>query len=71
MELTNVMTPIFEWYVDRSGSKNGYEKDTCLREIGPHAQNMISILNSTTNIIGEEGESGGGGGGAGATYTIT
>ena len=46
-------TPIFEWCVVRCGSKNGYQKDMCLKEIGLHAQNMIIILDSIVNVIGE------------------
>ena len=38
-------------------------KDTCLNEIGLHAQNMIVIVGSIVNIIG-------GGGGRGAFMTI-
>ena len=34
------------------GSKNVHQKDMCLKEIGLHAQNKISILGSTINIIG-------------------
>ena len=45
-------TPIFEWYVVRCGSKNRYQNDLCLKEIGLHAQNMVTILGSTVNIIG-------------------
>ena len=29
-------TPIFEWCVIGYGSKNGYKRDTCLKEIGWH-----------------------------------
>jgi hypothetical protein len=32
-------------------SKNGYQKDTWLKEISLHVQNIISILNSIMNII--------------------
>ena len=39
-------TPIFEWRVVMSGSKNGSRKHLCLIEIGPHAQVMITILGS-------------------------
>ena len=45
-------TPIFEWYVVRCGSKNIYQKDTCLKEIRLLAQNIITILGSIANIIG-------------------
>ena len=27
-------TPIFEWYLVRCGSKNRYQKDMCIEEIG-------------------------------------
>ena len=33
-----IWTPIFEWYVARCGSKNGYKKDMCLKEIALRAQ---------------------------------
>jgi hypothetical protein len=37
---------IFQWYViKKRGSKNLYQKDTCFKQIGLHAQNTI------TNII--------------------
>ena len=36
----------------RCGSKNGHQEDTCLKEIKLHAQNMITNLQSTVNIIG-------------------
>ena len=44
-------TSIFEWYVVLHGSKNVYQKDTCLKEIGLHVQNMMTILSSIANII--------------------
>ena len=34
------------------GYKNGHQKDTCSKEIGPHAQNMMTIPGSIVNIIG-------------------
>ena len=37
-------TPIFEWYVVICDSKNRYETDMCLKEIGLRAQNMITIF---------------------------
>ena len=43
---------IFEGYVVRCAFKNAYQKDTCLKEIGLHAQNMTTILGSIVNIIG-------------------
>ena len=41
-----IEVPIFEWYMIWCGSKNGYQKDTCSKEIGLLAQNMINVLNS-------------------------
>lgn len=46
-----VGTPIFEWYV----SKDRDHRDMSSKEIGLSAQNMISILDSTINIIGGGG----------------
>ena len=43
-------THVFEWYVGRCGSKNGYQEDICLKEIGLCAKNMINIIGSTLNI---------------------
>ena len=37
----------------RSGFINEYPKDTCSKDIGLHAQNIITILDSTIKIIGE------------------
>ena len=51
---TITWTPIFEWYVVRCGSKNGHHNIMCLQEIGLCAQNMLSILDSTTNMIEED-----------------
>ena len=39
-------------HVFRYGSRNIHQKDMCLEEIGLHAQKLITILNSTVNIIG-------------------
>ena len=36
------------------GCKNGHQKDMCLKEIGLHAQNMLIVLGSIVNIIGED-----------------
>jgi hypothetical protein len=36
------------------GSKNGYQKDMGLKEIGLHVQNMITILGSIVNSIGRD-----------------
>ena len=43
---------ISESNVVRSGSKNGFQRDKCLKEIELHAQNMLTILNSIANTIG-------------------
>jgi hypothetical protein len=45
-----IRTPIIEWYVVWCGSKNGYRKTMLWKEIGLHAQNVITILKSTINI---------------------
>jgi hypothetical protein len=39
-------TSIFEWYMVWCGFKNGYQKDVSLKELGIHAQNMITIRGS-------------------------
>ena len=41
-----------EWCVVRCGSKNEHKKDMCLKEVGLHAQNVITILDSVDNIVG-------------------
>lgn len=43
--------PIFEWYLGKSGSKNGYQKDTYLKDIGLHAPNMTTSVGSIAHII--------------------
>ena len=35
---------MFEWDVVRCGSKNGHQNDTCLKELGLCAQNMLTII---------------------------
>jgi hypothetical protein len=45
--------PIFQWCVVRCGSKDGHQKEISLIEIGLHAQNLLAILGSIVNIIGE------------------
>ena len=46
-------TPIFEWYEVGCGSKHGYQKVICLKEIGlVHVQNMMYALGSIINTIG-------------------
>ena len=32
--------------------KNGYQKNMCLKEIGLHTPNLLTILGSIINIIG-------------------
>ena len=44
-------TSIFEWYLVWRGSKNKYRK-----EVGLHAQNMITVLVLIVNIIGGGGK---------------
>ena len=44
-------TAIFEWCVVIRVSTNGHQNDTSLKEIGLHAQNMITILGSTGNNV--------------------
>jgi hypothetical protein len=45
-------------------TKNGHQKDMCLKGNGLHVQNMLTIVGSIVNIIGprEEGGARGGGG---------
>ena len=47
----SIRASIFEWYVVWCGSKNGYQKDICLIEIGLHAQTLTTILSSTASTI--------------------
>ena len=44
-------TPIFDWCVIRCGSKNGHQKKKCLKEIGLHAQYLLTILGPIVSII--------------------
>ena len=37
----------------RCGSKNRHQWDTCLEEIGLHAQNMLIVLGSIVDRIGQ------------------
>lgn len=37
-------TSIIEWYVVCRDPKNGYQKDTYLKVMGLHAQNMILTI---------------------------
>ena len=49
--LTLIGTLVFERYVLKCGSKNGHQKDLCLKETEQvHAQNLMLILGSTINI---------------------
>ena len=36
-------------YVVMCGSKNGYQKDICMKEIGLRAKKMITVLSSIVN----------------------
>jgi hypothetical protein len=47
-----IWTCISEWYVVIYGSNDGHQNDTCFKEIGLHAQNMLAILHSIVNIVG-------------------
>ena len=42
---------MFEWYVDRCGSKNWHQQDVCFKEIGLRAQYMVIILGSIFNMF--------------------
>jgi hypothetical protein len=44
--------PIFEWCIVKCGSKNRHQKDMCLKEIGKHIQNLLTILDLIVSIIG-------------------
>ena len=46
-------TPIFEWCMIRCGFKNGYQNDTCLKEIGLVAHKLFTIMDSIINMIGK------------------
>ena len=39
--------------VARSGSENVREKDMCLNEFELHVQNLLTVLGSIGNIVGE------------------
>ena len=43
-------TAILEWCVVKCGCKNRHQQD--MFEIGLQAQNMLTVLHSTVNIIG-------------------
>ena len=44
-------TPIFGWYVVWYGSKNKYQKNISLKEIGLYVDNLMTILGSMVNTI--------------------
>jgi hypothetical protein len=46
-----IRTLIFESYVIWWGTKNGYHKDMCSKDIGLRAQKMMIILDALVNII--------------------
>ena len=46
-------TPVLKTCVVKCGFKNEYQKDTCSKEIGQHAQKLLNILDSVVNIFGE------------------
>ena len=48
---TDSWIPKFEWYVGKGGSKNVCQKDTCLGEIGLHAQNNAHHSTLNNNMI--------------------
>ena len=50
--IARIWTLIFECYVVTCGSKNGHQKDMWLQEIGPCAQDMVTILGPEVNMIG-------------------
>lgn len=50
--IIRIQTPMFEWYVGSCGFKNRHSKDMCLKESGLHAQTMLTIPDSTMNMIG-------------------
>ena len=45
-------TPIVKSHAIRCGFKNGYQKGTCLKEIGLRAPTFETNLGSSVNIIG-------------------
>lgn len=45
-------TPILEWWVIRCRTNPRPNKDMCLKEIGLHAQKLLTILDSIVHIIG-------------------
>ena len=47
-------TPILKGYVARCGSKNWHQKRVCSEKIRLCAQNMLTILSSIVNMIGED-----------------
>ena len=45
------LTHVFEWYVVRCDSKNGYQKDMFLNKIGLRVQIMLTSPNLIVNFI--------------------
>ena len=51
LSIATIWTPLFERYMIRCQSKNGHQKDKCLKETGLHVQYMLIILGSMVNMI--------------------
>ena len=51
LNTTIISAPIFEWYVLMRISKKWYQKDMHIKEIGLHALNILTILDSIVNVI--------------------
>jgi len=49
--VATIWSPIFECNVVRCESKNGHQKDMCVREIGVCDYNLLTILDSIINMI--------------------
>ena len=47
-------TPIFEWCVLSWDLNMDTNETKCLKEVGLRAQNMVTILGSIVNMIGED-----------------
>lgn len=47
-----IRTHVFEWYVVPWGSKNGHQKDTCIKEIGLCHEHILTTLGSTIHMNG-------------------
>ena len=50
-----IWTHVFEWFVIGFWSKSGHQKNMFSREVGLHAQNMLTILSLVINMIGKGG----------------